>query len=51
LRQEIKRIRQLEKHLRSNGDADFQDEYVFLHVKLHRPFPKDFIIEDEFEAC
>lgn len=49
MRWEIKRIRVLEKALRSNGDADFQDEYLFLHAKLHRPFPKDFIIEDAYD--
>jgi hypothetical protein len=48
MRWEIKRIRKLEKALRSNGDADFQDEYLFLHAKLHRPLPKDFIIEDDW---
>jgi len=50
MRQEIKRIRELEKSLRSNNNADMQDEYLFLHAKFHRPFPKDFIIEDEFEG-
>lgn len=49
MRYEIKRIRELEKSLRSNNNADFMDEYIFLHAKLHRPFPKDFAVEDEWD--
>ncbi len=50
MRWEIKRIRELEKSLRANNNADMLDEYIFLHVKLHRPFPKDFELEDEYEG-
>ena len=50
MRYEIKRIRELERSLRSNGNADMEDEYRFLHAKLHRPFPKDYQPEDEFEG-
>ena len=50
MRWEIKRIRALEKTLRANNNAGFMDEYIFLHAKLHRPLPKDFEIEDEFEG-
>lgn len=50
MRYEIKRIRHLEKSLRSNNNSDFQDEYLFLHARLHRPLPKDFVIEDDFEG-
>jgi len=50
MRWEIKKIRELEKSLRANNNADFMDEYLYLHAVLHRPFPKDFIMEDEFEG-
>lgn len=50
MRKEIHRIRELEKSLRSNGNADMQDEYIFLHAKLHRSLPKDFVIEDEYDG-
>lgn len=49
MRWEIKRIRELERTLRANNNADFEEEYVFLHAKLHRPFPKDFLIEDPYD--
>lgn len=50
MRWEIKRIRELERTLRANNNADFEEEYVFLHAKLHRPFPKDFLIEDPYDS-
>ena len=50
MRVEIKRIRELEKSLRANNNAEMMDEYLFLHAKLHRPFPKDFEIEDAYEV-
>lgn len=51
MRWEIKRIRELEKTLRANNNDDFEREYVHLHIKLHRPFPKDYQgMEDQYEG-
>jgi len=39
---DLKKIKELEYHLRSNGDSDLEDEYISLHNKLNIRLPKDF---------
>ena len=46
----LKRIKQLENHLRSNGDADFEEEYIKLHKELGIQLPNDFQITSTMDC-